>query len=36
MTVWVHVDVQTEDEGMVIRYSKFLFNESILVRGIAY
>lgn len=32
--VYVRVDVQTGDEGLKIKYSKFFFKESLVVEGI--
>lgn len=34
--VHVRVDVQTEEEGLRIRHSKFMFKENIIVEGIVY
>lgn len=34
--VYVRRDVQTLDDGLAIKYAKFLFKESLTVDGIAY
>lgn len=36
INIWVRVDTQVGDDGLKIKYSKFLFKESIIVSGIVY
>lgn len=36
INVYVRNDVQSGDAGITIKYSKFLFKESLVVEGIEY